>query len=398
MEENRNKKIYFPTFFLVLIYFASFITLPYFEYYNLFKYCILLVCGIYSLFNIFVLGNYKLRKINILLIAYLISIIVSAYINKDVGTERNSFLASIVFCGSIFETVIIMERYFHDNKIDKLVNVLFNITLYVLIINDFLIFVGYNHPFVENYYLIGNKFTVSYTHILLLALYFYKIKKYDTTIKNIIFICLSITTLTIDLLVKCSTGIVGLIVFYIISMFIKEKHLIKSKLFFIFIFTLSFTFFLTFDLFLNNDFVKYIIVDILGEDITLTGRISIYQNIIEVLDGHYLFGYGYGNSFEVMMSTIGAPNSQNGLLECILTQGVISTTILITMIMYSTLCKKYKKNNFLIAIIYMFIILSSIEITFGSLFLIVLVLSYLIDNYEGEDYYESSNFINAKNC
>ena len=233
------------------------------------------------------------------------------------------------------------------------------------------------------YYLIGNKFSVSYLHLQLIVLFAQKIQfdNYVKLNKKIIFILYSLLTFFICYTVECSTGIVALFFLIIGLVFHKELEnlLIKPKTI---IFTLLFftTMLFIFSSILDNAFIKYIIVDILHEDITLTGRMTIYAIIGEILKGHYILGYGMGSSFEVM-NFMHAPNTQNGLLECILEQGILSTSLLI-IIIYSIFKKANKKKSNVISIymIYIYVFLSCIEITLDKSFLIWLALVLVTSN------------------
>ncbi len=54
--------------------------------------------------------------------------------------------------------------------------------------------------------------------------------------------------------------------------------------------------------FLNIPIVQTIIRDILGHTLTLSNRILIYQQLGEILNGHWLIGFGFGTSYELGMS------------------------------------------------------------------------------------------------
>ena len=117
----------------------------------------------------------------------------------------------------------------------------------------------------------------------------------------------------------------------------------------------------------------------MGKQLTLTGRTAIYENIPLVLRNHILFGYGYGSDYEVWKNFMGMPNSQNGVIECIVEQGIISTGLLIVLI---ALVMK-KSNHFfevnigvrvLSSIVIMYTLLASIEITISLKYILFVFL------------------------
>ena len=151
---------------------------------------------------------------------------------------------------------------------------------------------------------------------------------------------------------------------------------------------------------LNYKPIQFFIVEILNEDLTLTGRLEIYDNDLEIISKKLFLGYGYGNSHDVMYDAIKAPNTQNGLLECVLNFGVLGTFILL-LIIYNVF-KNYDKNKNkipLIIYIYAFSILGMVEVTINITYIAVIALinNGLIKE-KGEDFGNIENKEYNKKC
>lgn len=145
--------------------------------------------------------------------------------------------------------------------------------------------------------------------------------------------------------------------------------------------------------------MRFIVVNVLGKDPTLTGRMIIYSNVADILPGHIFTGYGHGSTYEVCMEAIGAPNTQNGLME-ILTQygifGVISFFVLTYMCF-----KNHKTSNInaafpLVSMLYIYILLASIEVTLSQNFILVLGLVILLFYNNGKNKTSHQENCNAR--
>lgn len=379
MIDSTKLKVYLPSIFVFLLYHVSFISFPYWNGYYNFKYTVIFIVACYLCLRFKIFLNKKFSKINLILLSYIFVVLLSSYINKDYITNRDTFLAAIVFSAVIVESFFLFEYFSINNKTDKLISILYYLTLFYVIVTDLLLIIKPD-LYIEKgkYYLIGNKFTVSYLHLQLIALLLQK-SKLSINKKNKIRRCLilySILTFYICLTMECSTGLVGLIILILMVAYEKtiELTIKKTKVIFITL-MLSSSLLMLFSNILNNKIISYFVVNVLQEDITLTGRTTIYEKVGEILQGKLLLGYGYGSSFEVMMNFMRAPNTQNGLLEVVLENGIISVLLLMMLIFAVFKFTEKSMNNFnSILIIYVYIILSCVEITFDISFLVWLAL------------------------
>ena len=141
---------------------------------------------------------------------------------------------------------------------------------------------------------------------------------------------------------------------------------------------------------LSNQFITYIITQLLDKDITLSLRTMIYLRIPYIMDGHWLTGYGFGSSYEVLMK-YGIVDTQNGILEWIEQVGIIGVIVLISWL--SLAMKKlntiYEKKILmqcapLVALVYVFLFLGTIEITLTIEVFALILIIYGLKNEKGE--------------
>ena len=166
------------------------------------------------------------------------------------------------------------------------------------------------------------------------------------------------------------TGIVGLLGFFILS--ILPSKITEKRSFGIVLLLGCGLFSILYDYILDISYVKYFITEVLHRSLNLTGRITIYENIPKILNGHLLLGYGHGSSYEVWINALHYPNSQNGLIDMIVEDGLLSTIMFLIIIKHI-----FKGNNKIIKlIICTFFILSAFEITLGNMMIAWLALLY----------------------
>ena len=131
----------------------------------------------------------------------------------------------------------------------------------------------------------------------------------------------------------------------------------------------------------NSSYVISAIKAIKSEDVTLTFRTVIYSMLPNIMKGHWLWGFGYGTGYEVLMR-YGIVDAQNGVFEWIQQIGIFGTMLLV---MWLCIAMKRPKNDYkinysdvraLTALIYVFVLLATVEITFSSDFLAAVVLLY----------------------
>ena len=381
-------KIKISTLMTIILYHVVFIQLYYIDKYNYFFYLGILILFVFLLLKYRKTGKEYFKQRIILFIWALIVLISSIY---------NKSSSGILFIIKVVEAYLFMEYMHKKGKFNEMITTFFYTTLFYIILNDLLMLGGTNLKYGYNeYYLLGNKFTVGLLHIALLIFYIQKNKvkiKKDIK-KKTIAVALFIISIIASIYVDCSTTIIcKMIVLILLALPKKVAEKLYNPKVAIIILLLFSAILLVFANILNNNFIRYIIVDILGEDIELTGRMNIYKQVIPYVYDGLMLGHGYGSSYSILMDAFNAPNTQNGLLENIFNYGLLGTILLITLIylIFKNLKKNDKQLNLypIVVYIYVFFFISSVEISIG-LTLIILLSMINIKNEE--------NILKNENC
>lgn len=358
-------KVKIITIISILVFHVVFVNLTMIDFYNkiIGIFMIILLLFLIKKMPKYFKENFKL---NIILILFSISMTVSSYLN-----DSNN---QIVFLGKVFIIFLFMEYVKSINEEKRCYKVFFYLSLFYCILNDVFMFlkppvvIGYNE-----YYLIGNKFGIPFFHMIVLTMYLLLKDISLVERKNLIGgfeLMWFAFSLFITLYLKCTTLLIGYVIYFLFIVFQKiiEKKIYIPK-FFLIIVIISSLLLIVFSEILMNNYIASFIVNVLHKDITLTGRMNIYGKIFPVLNEKIIFGYGYGNSYDILMDKMSAPNTQNGILECIFNYGIVGTMLMLTLfykIMKSLFYDCENKKYYSIVVnIYIYIILGCVEITYG---------------------------------
>lgn len=318
-------------------------------------------------------GLYKLKKddsVYLFIILYTLIIILSAIINHNI-TYGIEVSISILFFYYFMAYAQSIERC------NEVIDVFYYCTFGWLLVNDCLMLATslFNG---SNDYLIGNKFDVSYLHIFWTILYYQKSERsqYHPIMKRIFLLIHIGVTIWITIFTECNTAMVGCFILFILYFMKNVIYKVLQKPWFGVTFVVVMDSVLVlFSSILNNKIIRFFVEDVLGKDVTLTGRITIYENIGLVLKSNIWLGNGYGSSYAITTMILGAqsPNAQNGLLNIIVETGILGVMCFL-FLLYKTISKCTIKSYPILIFIYMFIVLSSVEITFDSFFIAILAL------------------------
>ena len=237
---------------------------------------------------------------------------------KEVSPLSGVLLVLCVAC-SFFMMEYVNEKNLHQSFFI----LMYRFTLGYLLVNDLLLLA--QMPSVSGMesstiiYLIGNKFEVTYMHLFFSALYY---QVFCTGMKvylrqYIILVMHLVLTLFIAIGVECSTGVLGVVLLAVFLFLYKKIRFIFRPFFAIILMLLFGAFFLLYETILAIPSVQYLIVDILNEDLTLTGRTYIYTRMLDLMDTQPWFGYGNGTAtfFTTYYIHEKLTNTQNGLLN-----------------------------------------------------------------------------------
>lgn len=347
----------------------------------------------YRIFGCLVLRKYK--WINILAICWGIVVLYSAYVNQALSFDKEYWN---VLTQSFDSTSLRAMRYDHAYYYVLKVVMFILYFEYLNIYGHGLKFLFYVCCFMCPYvllsdingfvyqsdgiygYEVGNKFYVCYLNILLIAIYMLIWPILNGKRKLFIKVLLLITFL-LSVKTKCSTMVIGTVVYYFFLFSVGKgiRNLLYKRWFYILgLFVCDILFLVLVVWILQFPLVQYFIVDVLGEDLTLTGRIEIYSRVGEVLNECPLYGFGIGNAYlTTTMYGIG-DNAQNGLLNLFIEIGLIGTILYVSLLLgLIRKVAKLKKSYSIICFIYLMLILSSIEVTFTTYFTGIMILLLL---------------------
>lgn len=233
-------------------------------------------------------------------------------------------------------------------------------------------------------YWIGNKFATAYCNLFTIALLniqnnFRKVTRYsiaNNLTYKIFLVVLYVCNIFVSVYTECSTGIVATVVMLILFL-LEDSKLLKLKISHAVIISLILSVaIVVFQVQQNSDFLKFIIEDVLHENLSLTGRDRIYAAYFGLMQGHHIFGWGFGNT--LIKTNVGPINTQNGFLEIHCEYGIIGVILFFMII--SLINKKYNSKLKELRPIFWFVfsmfMCAIIEIPFGELFFLGLSILY----------------------
>lgn len=380
-------KVKISTIHAALVYLLVFFTTTYISY-NPIRYFLLIAVAMMILSNIKILFVNTYREINVSIAFFCIVTLIVSYMNRNGYRDRNPFLAAVVFIVTLIEFVITVEIFCRREEMRSLIRVFYRMTILVVMATDFLIlFTNIHLQYGGDVFLVGTKFSVVYMHFYLISFFFadknIELRKIrENSLNNALLMLLLGITMAISIKLGTATGMVGTVAL-LLFLWLSEINiglLLNAKSFLI-----AFIASMLFAVFVENIFsssvVTYIITQLLGKDITLTFRTVIYSMFPNVMKNQWLLGFGYGTGYEVLMK-YGIVDAQNGVFDWIQQIGIIGTVLLVIW-----LCSAMKKPKnicdinhsdvqSLTALVYVFVLLATVEITYSSKFLAIIILLY----------------------
>lgn len=221
-------------------------------------------------------------------------------------------------------------------------------------------------------YIFGDKFTLAYINMFFLGLSIYKLRSRAAIVLLTMF-CTFVCGVA-----HCSTGIAGVLLMMLIYLaYGFLKRLLGSKwCVFGIIMLMATVSVAAMELFQLPVFQSFI-VNVLGESSDLTGRLDIYPHLMELWLQRPLFGYGSdGAANLVMMDSIGAPDTQEGLFQILFSNGLIGGALFLSVCVFSmrNVSSLGKCGRGIYAFVIAMAFCSLVEINLSALFLLGLSL------------------------
>lgn len=385
------QKINTITLIGVLIYITTFFNTTMFDY-EMIRYVLIVIVGVLLSAKMSLRILKRNLNLNFFFIVFGVMSLCISYGAQEL-TVRNPFYANLVFVIVLAELILYLELVNERNMIEHCCKIWYRCAFFVTLLTDVLVF---TKGATDELYLVGTKFGVVYQHLFLITLFMY-LKSEKLAVKNnrqrysvqIKLALLLLLTGIVSIYVDCMTGVVGIIIFFVLSILVRKfGKIFTSPVFFLVTIFLSFSVVWAMSALLVNTHIANFITKYLNRELTLTGRTLIYAGLPFVMKEHWLLGYGYGSSYEICNKYLGFANAQNALMDWILQIGIVGTIALcfVFVICVSKMHRRVLQNGkkfrtwiWPFALIYTYIFLGTVEITYNMQFISALLLLYFID-------------------
>lgn len=340
-----------------------------------------IVVSLYVLWDIFVNNKKNFNIAQILSFVFFLAMIITTLINN--GSFMQAFRTVFI---EALSTLYLIHCLTQDGK--WTIKILANVSLLLMTIN-YILFVFFPDGFgiyISGYatgpdsrlnFLGKDNNLIFFSLFALVMILLADIKQYKK-IYAVIIVAVTMTS------VWSGTGMIGctLVVLYILL--VKDKRIDK---FFKWqtLSVLNIAAFISIVLLRVQDRFAFIIVDILGKDLTFTGRTSLWDLALYYISKKPVFGYGITDKFLVMQSGT-AYSPHNLFLQILLTGGVFTFSLFVIyyLVSVSKLNHKiYGSSNLIAVVLSIYLIVSLTESTLNMQYLYwLLALAFCIDKYD----------------
>lgn len=331
----------------------------------------------------------EIIKSNIPIIVFWIIMVATTFFNLGFSSRTlNAFVTGLRY------VVIFISFYYTSGEIgfNKLICILFKIIFSITIIEDLFVLLtcgqGLSNDGMLAYFLIGNKFGVSYLHMFSLSLLLsYLIINKQWERKKTVFWIYNLFSVILCAVADCNTGVIGCLSFgFLVLLFGRSQKYISymNKPLIFLLFLIFSTYLLVGTNFvIENDLISNILLKFSHTGKILTGRLEMYDIALDAIVKKPLLGYGINNT--VVQDTLSWGNPQNGLLKMLLDHGIVGTLSFFYVCWSSLKIKRHlssgKYQFALTTFIYAMAICSLVEINFSGYFFAGLALINTL-NYE----------------
>lgn len=351
---------------------------------NIDNICII-VLAFYSVYRFNIKIYRKFLPVNLAFTAFALSSLASGVINQNVyfvGDNTSTIFDTYRDSLMLIIFPYVLEYLCSTNKLGLFFKYIMIVASIALVSTDLFALL---HTYVEDHQeiiLISNKFGVSYLHLIYICGLWFYLHYHRPHIEKLIIILLILLTLVISQWIQCSTGVAASAFLLILYIFQKFKKKITRPIFIYVAFFLSVIFVFYINDILSNNTVIYVLEQYLNTDASLTGRTQIYDQAPLLIALKPLMGWGPNKASLIVQEYIGYGNIQNGVLQNIMTYGIIGSAFILLIVLSSLEFKKeYNKDIYpFFALIFTFILMSTIEVSLGSIF-IYLILYMVIAKY-----------------
>lgn len=349
----------------------------------------------YCLINIKYILSVKNILFGIFLVAYGLTMLYSNFSHRYLQyvSNRSNVTQVLQYVLPFFVLMILKEKNYFSNAVKDIWVIL---AAMVVVTDVHAILTGAKYQSLIGSYLVGNKFLICYMHFYMLGFFMYFWNK-DSMWDRIKMLLMYILATLVAVYTECSTAIVAL-AFFLAVYIVRNKvwPFMKNPVLAFLLMIISNLILIVFPAVLNWGPVKYVLIRILGEDPTLTGRVRGYARMLPALSYNLMWGNGYFNNYMVSKYFTNMDDLQNGLADVTLSFGVIGLVFLIVLFFIAFKRGAGDKSMGFMFIVYMFMIVSSVEITLNMKFVVMLAFVMACEKEKVGDVSENRYFIHAK--
>lgn len=337
-----------------------------------------LLLASYMVWNLDIVLQKKYLFVNTLSLVYAISTLAS----PALGGGVSPYSLSMFFLNISLLPFVEIQR--DKGHLRFLYKVLAFWLLLFLVANDILMVIMPGRFYgdgISKTFLLGGKFSASYDHMifLLMLCLLYGEKLFVRKMLPPLFAIACLLCRYMD----CNTAVLGTIVFFAIAYAPKNVQSILSRKGIVLVVLILCALFIYSESVFQLPAIKYFITEVLGRDVTLTGRSEIYQVLGKVIRAHPWIGYG--SSSEVMFRYTGAYNAQNGFFDLVVQNGFPSALLYIALILSLIRSVSTTGSKYILGIMYGYFTMSTVEITFDITLLLFGILLFTEADSYAED-------------
>ncbi len=287
--------------------------------------------------------------------------------------------------GMLALLVFVVPKRFADRYgADKTVSLVFWAFLFVTVAMDLFVFSTNGDGYLvhesewswSSNYIFGSKFMLAYINMLFFGLCLYKLSS------RVLAVLLAAFCISACSVAQCSTGVTGILVMAGVYLaYGPLKAILNSKwcVFGIVILMAGISVGAA-ELF-QLPIVQSFIVGVLGESSDLTGRLTIYPHLVRLWFEQPWLGYGSDGAVNLlMMNSISAPNTQEGLFQILFSNGLVGGGLFLAVCVFSlrNVSRLERCGRGVYAFVVAMAFCSLVEINLSALFLLGLSLVNVI--------------------
>lgn len=324
---------------------------------------------------LFLITNLKGRDYRHPSILFCLIVMVSSVAGYLSGyVDLSNCIDALFYAICLYALALLISTCSARGRIDTFISVFFWMTVvYCVLSIVFITKVGVADGSLL-YYFAGNKFSTSYYFILLACLAFVKLHRSGVNGKvvSLATASLGLVALVVADAVYCSTAVAMSALVVVFAFLPRRAQSILARPVIVVVAMIMTGVIIAFlSQLLQLPLVQHIVVDVLGENLTLTGRNLIYSGLKTVISGSPVFGYGYGNAAVAMY--VGYGNAQNSIMETLVNYGVVGLFAIFYLVWACTKGDKAQWSWGMFILLYAMIAGSVVEVTYNYYFFIALM-------------------------